>query len=525
MTSDTRNSLQALEETGDWNHALQFLVKLLKTATLVDAQDWHRLGRLHQRLGAPQKAHRSYQCALCLDSNRPQTFNNLALLELNCMRPDLANYWLERGLNSTHLSVDDEELLQATACDLRLFQLRPDLALIHVQRQLNRRVSVMALVNQSVCFHKLGRLSDAVCTQERAIKLHLKEKAPHLLGLAYSKLVGQPCFDLESSIHLQSQLMNLGIYRLCLNPRDSFGLDCLMAGRTNDQSYWLDTRRKLTHWDGDPTENLIIWDDQGYGDTLQNLSWLIKASEYVESLQVWLRPSLISLVTDRFELPINCSIVSMDQQSIPWEKTDHKQVGFFFLPMVLNQWSPLFGQFRQPYLRAKLFSRSNPINRIGLVWSAGHHQAPQPERSARVRDVPLESFLRLALAWSLRSNAQLVSMQLKGHEAPELQPLLADGRLEVPLNSTDWTATASELEQLDILVTVDTSVAHLAGALGIPTLILLSSPADWRWGEEGTDTFLYSSVTLARCKEPGDWSSALVQADNWVNSYILGLAN
>ena len=73
-----------------------------------------------------------------------------------------------QGLACQPLHLDDEELLQATACDLRLFQLLPDLALAHVEQQLGRRESVMAIANRAVCLHKLARPSDAVMAQEQS---------------------------------------------------------------------------------------------------------------------------------------------------------------------------------------------------------------------------------------------------------------------------------------------------------------------------------------------------------------------
>ena len=95
------------------------------------------------------------------------------------------------------------------------------------------------------------------------------------------------------------------------------------------------------------------------------------------------------------------------------------------------------------------------------------------------------------------------------------------GELEQPLRSTDWLQTAEVLESLDLLVSVDTSVAHLAGALGIPVVLMLSAPADWRWGQISRKTFLYDSFRLVRCSVPGDWSEALKQADLEVNNWLL----
>ena len=88
------------------------------------------------------------------------------------------------------------------------------------------------------------------------------------------------------------------------------------------------------------------------------------------------------------------------------------------------------------------------------------------------------------------------------------------------LCSPDWLQTAEELASLDLLVSVDTSVAHLAGALGVPTVLMLNAPCDWRWGQADDQTFLYDAMTLVRCAAPGDWSQALQQADCEVSKWF-----
>ena len=69
-------------------------------------------------------------------------------------------------------------------------------------------------------------------------------------------------------------LMTQGIFRLCLQPADLEGLQLLLAGQTANPSYWLDPVRQHSRWDGAETTELLVWDDQGFGDTLQNLSWI-----------------------------------------------------------------------------------------------------------------------------------------------------------------------------------------------------------------------------------------------------------
>ena len=514
----------SLEKAGHWRQALHCLRHNIRIGRACDAEIWHNVGRLHQRLANLPQASRAYAAALLLDSDRPRTCNNLALLELGRLNADQAERWVLQGLACQPLQLEDEELLQATACDLRLFQLRPDLALRHVEQQLGRRESVMALANRAVCLHKLARLPEAVMAQERAIRMHLAQHAPSLLEASFVDLVGQPCAELTSSMQLQTQLMNLALYKLSLDLQDPVGLRLLLAGTSFDPEYWQDPLSRQTCWDGSVCDQLILWDDQGFGDTLQNLGWIAEAARLVGRLRIWLRPALLPLVRACLPLPGNCQLEALDPQSSAWEQ-GASQIGFFYLPIVLKQWLPEAAS-RGPYLRLPRGTKTQSVRdesrerRIGLVWSAGRHKAPQPERNARVRDVPRQAFFDLAQIWRQCHQATLVSMQLEGHEEQPVQGLIQAGLLERPLRSPDWLKTAEVLASLDLLVSVDTSVAHLAGALGVPTVLMLNAPADWRWGQSGHKTFLYDAMTLVRCAAPGDWSQVLQHADREVSNWL-----
>ncbi|MCX6131714.1 MAG: hypothetical protein NTX25_21970 [Proteobacteria bacterium] len=77
---------------------------------------------------------------------------------------------------------------------------------------------------------------------------------------------------------------------------------------------------------------------------------------------------------------------------------------------------------------------------------------------------------------------------------------------------TDFDDTAQQVSTLDVLMSCDTATAHLAGSLGVPTLLLLPFAADWRWGEHRQDTEWYPHHTLLRQSKPGDWSGVIAAA-------------
>jgi len=104
------------------------------------------------------------------------------------------------------------------------------------------------------------------------------------------------------------------------------------------------------------------------------------------------------------------------------------------------------------------------------------------------------------------------SLQL-GRGPPELAASRFAGRLHdlSPL-LTDFSATAAVMMELDLLISVDTAAAHLAGALGRPVWILLPAiGSDWRWGIAGERTDWYPSARLFRQPQAGDWAATIAE--------------
>jgi Flp pilus assembly protein TadD len=159
-----------------------------------------------------------------------------------------------------------------------------------------------------------------------------------------------------------------------------------------------------------------------------------------------------------------------------------------------------------PYLQAP--SSPDPLppphrdrdRRIGLVWASGK------SASRRKRSCPLEQLLRL----SKLSNVTLYSLQ-KDPTPQETQALGAAGAIDLNPRLGDLMDTASAIAQLDLVVTVDTAVAHLAGALGKPVWILLPHVPDWRWLLGRDRTNWYPTARLWRQPHLGAWDRVITQ--------------
>ena len=143
--------------------------------------------------------------------------------------------------------------------------------------------------------------------------------------------------------------------------------------------------------------------------------------------------------------------------------------------------------------------------KVGLVWAG----SPVHRNDAH-RSVPFEALEPLFTI----SGARYFSLQV-GASVPRRDDL-------VDLGSAfgDFADTAAAVSALDLMICVDTSIAHLAGTLGKPTLLLLPARSDWRWFSGRDDTPWYPSMRLIRQPRSGDWTTVITIAREIVNARV-----
>jgi hypothetical protein len=138
--------------------------------------------------------------------------------------------------------------------------------------------------------------------------------------------------------------------------------------------------------------------------------------------------------------------------------------------------------------------------KVGLLW-AGNPSFLHDR--FRFRSVPLEQFAPLFGV----GDVQFYSLQV----GPEMRQLLtAPGpMIDLAPLTEDMADTAAAIEQMDLVISVDTSVAHLAGGLNKPTWVLIPNSPDWRWLLDREDTPWYPTMRLFRQPEPGNWTPVI----------------
>ncbi|WP_071516865.1 tetratricopeptide repeat protein [Geitlerinema sp. PCC 9228] len=250
-------------------------------------------------------------------------------------------------------------------------------------------------------------------------------------------------------------------------------------------------------WDGSPLagRTLFVYPEQGWGDTIQFVRYLpilarqgaeliFECPDPLRRLFSCLQP-YVTLISPQEDLP------AFDLY-VPLMGLPHR-LGTT-LETVPNS---------VPYLEAPTWQGDAvfPSDRlkVGVVW-AGNPENPMERR----RSVPWEDF---------RALASIPGVVLYSLQTGVAAQQVADVPETIDLGSqfADFADTAAAIAQLDLVISIDTAVAHLAGALGQPVWLLLPFAADWRWLLHRRDSPWYPTMRLFRQPQPGDWASVWQQ--------------
>lgn len=245
-------------------------------------------------------------------------------------------------------------------------------------------------------------------------------------------------------------------------------------------------------WRGEPLDGrrVLVRCYHGLGDTIQFARFLAPLRAIAGEVVVWCQPELCVLISavdgvDRV-LPLD--------DGAPRVAFD-VDIEIMEIPHALRAARNLV-EIRRPYLRAARSPDAsgaieNDTLSVGLVWDVGGWDH-------RRRAIPPYLLRRLA-----SSQLRLYSLQ-RGSAAVAAADIGA-----VDISTPDIDTLAMRLEALDLVICPDTMIAHLSGALGRPTWVMLHADCDWRWPASGSTTFWYPSARLFHQRRAGDWSDVM----------------
>ena len=302
---------------------------------------------------------------------------------------------------------------------------------------------------------------------------------------------------------------------LALNPEHTnaqFDIALMELSKGNYESGWsgYEYRLKMNEllaktdvytsplWQGESLQNktIILQTEQGFGDTIMFIRYAPYFKELGAKIIVRTRLELMALFRSIQEV----DEIICEEDPLP----EHD----FYLPLLScpQRFKTVLQTIPRkfPYLGSPKngLSFERKSLHVGITWSGS-----PTNRGHKDRYVGLKILSQLFdidhISW--------YSLQI-GADSHEIQSFnLHDTIIDKTELLTDFAQTAAFIEALDLVISVDTSVAHLSGALNKKTFVLLSKPAEWRWMQEGETTPWYESLLLFRQEIRGDWQKPILQ--------------
>jgi Flp pilus assembly protein TadD len=392
---------------------------------------------------------------------------------------------------------DQGKLTDAIACFHRALALEPDLAEAHN--------------NLGLAFEDQGKMAEAFGCYSRAwaLKPDLAETQCNLARCFIDQ--GKP----DEAIACVRRAAEMSPDSVVA--RKNLAIILLLLGRYEEG--WREYEQRLRclvlkprsflepRWNGERADGktILIYSDQGFGDTLQFMRYapFVRPRSGADRVILEVQPELARLL--RRANAAGFEIVSSPRSGEAPLPPFDCQVPLLSLPLALGIFEPLpvGAEYLppDPLLQKRWRDRLGPKStvRVGLAW------AGNPDHKAdRHRSIRPETILPLLA----QPGFSFYSLQL-GNAHRRAQPLLDAGLLDLTGQITDFADTAAFLAELDLIITVDTSVAHLAGAMGRPVWTLLPRLPDWRWGLDADRTAWYPTMRLFRQPRVPDWPSVI----------------
>lgn len=454
------------------------------------------LGLCAHKMGSHVEAIEIIKTAIELNPENADNYNNIALALACAGNPEKAIEYLEKAIE-----LRPENFLFMNNLALQYKQMGDyERAIELLERSLSIKKTSQILTNLGGVYGELHKIDRAMEYFEEAVKLDPESAATHV--------------DLAYGHHLKGE-WDEGFKEY------EWRFDHFPQLQHYKEIYDQDKK-----WDGKKDLNkktILLYGEQGLGDMIMFARYIPQLKKAGAKVVLHCSPVLRSMFDrcDYIDATVVRDVVENKGEEFP--EYDY-QCSTMSLPYLLGSYETS----NEPYLKAiKDLKEESPAKtypktfNIGIVW-AGSPAHPRDYH----RSVPLKHFKPL---YELEG-VKLFSLQLdtrkriyKYHDKPvDLSEGAEDMTEIVDLSPMieNFDDTAFFLSNLDLLITVDTAILHLAGALGIPTLALIQNYPDWRWKISGDTTHWYPSVKLFREEKPNDWENTLKRVKNEVENLL-----
>jgi tetratricopeptide (TPR) repeat protein len=423
------------------------------------------------------------------------------------IRDDVPKSWISRGIALRYLGRADE----AETSLRRAVLLQPDLADAHVE-----------LARVLDC---LGRFEEAEAAVRSGLALDPQHGFAHgLLGYVLYHLgrATESQASLRTALRLQPQNVKWHVF---------LGHALLLAGQLREGWSEFEWRwrvpgksvfRSLLNvpfWKGEPIEGrtILLLADQGHGDTLHFCRYVPQIAAGAGRTVLAVQPSLVRLlsrlpgvsevISDHGQIPppdLWCAMMSLPHACGTTLETIPATVPYLTAdPAHIARW------------RERLAGFSGL--RVGLCWAGGQFNVGQIYRD-QFRSLQLDALAPLAEV----PGVHFFSLQKGPPSSQADRPPCGMVLHDFTQDPHDFADSAALAENLDLVISVDTSVAHLAGALGKPVWLLNHFDTDWRWLQNREDSPWYPTMRQFRQPVHGDWQSVLSRVQDALRRLAAG---
>ena len=432
------------------------------------ADAYNNLGNLYSSVEKYENAIENYKKAIDLDVNHFSAYNNLGLTLFAIENYNAAIDCYKKALTINPQYSDSYNNLGHVYLEIKEF----DLAIANVKKALEfNPENAEAYNNLGLLYYNKKLFDLSVNSYEKAIRLKQNFYAAifNLSSVYFIQGEFKAGFDLyESRFHANNK------EKICL------------------------TNFLKPKWNGNSIENktIYVYYEQGFGDTLMFSRYLLSLNSIGAKVLFKVQKHLESLFEKN---NLKAKIISQDTPDDSIEFDEH--IPLLSLPRIfktnLENIPYSSGYLQANPEKAALYKEkyfNNNKFKVGIFWQGN-------PKGMKERAASLRNFYKI----SEITNVELYSLQ-KGYGIGQLDEL-PDSINIIDLGSgfNDYSDTAAAIANLDLVITIDTSIAHLAAAMNKPTWIVLSYIPEWRWLLDREDTPWYKSVRLFRQKEKNNW--------------------
>ena len=267
----------------------------------------------------------------------------------------------------------------------------------------------------------------------------------------------------------------------------------------------------MPFWRGEKTGHLFIVGEQGIGDTIQFGRFIKRAGMYAERLTISVHPALVKLFTAEFD-----GLATIIGSPAPMPEADY-YCPMMSLPVAMGLKDNEILEIGEEWTGRPIATTIQPDwlvpsrkLHVGIAWAG----SPDMENNTNRSTVP-EEFLALYDAPGI----QLYSLQVGPEALPNKHAHLGNLIRDLSWEIRDVTDTMAIMEHLDAVVSVCTSVVHIAGAVGLPFAVLPPSRAPhWVWGYNDRSVWYPETAHVFRQRFGGDWRPAMEEAAQWLTT-------